>query len=162
MALSLILFAAVIGGLVWFGGKNGRSQTATINNEASGGILTVKEINYDFGDVGIKNGLIDHEYILENASDKMVKIGEVSTSCMCTSAEIKTGDKKYGPFGMPGHSGASRANIIVNSGEKIIVKATFDPAAHGPAGIGMVERAIFIDTGAAEPLTLTFKVNVTP
>lgn len=162
ITISLILLVLVIGGLVWFSGKNGRPQTAAIDSGSLGGILTAKETDYDFGNVGIKNGLVNHEYILENASDKTVKIGEVATSCMCTTAQLIVNGKTYGPFGMPGHLGVSKAGAIVNPGEKIIVKATFDPAAHGPTGIGEVFREIYIDAGADKPLTLSFRVNVTP
>ena len=64
---------------------------------------------------------------------------------------------------MPGNGGGfTKAGVIVNPGENVIVKATFDPAAHGPAGIGEVSREIYIDTGADEPVVLGFKVNVTP
>ncbi|MBI2446486.1 MAG: DUF1573 domain-containing protein [Parcubacteria group bacterium] len=163
ITLSLVLFAAVIGALIWFNGKNNRPQTAAINNEVASGILTATETDYDFGNVGIKNGLVTHKYILENTSGKTVKIGEVSTSCMCTSAKIEIGSKTYGPFGMPGHGGGlTKAGVFVNSGEKVIIEATFDPAAHGPAGIGEVQREIYIDTGADKPIVLGFKVNVTP
>ena len=161
ISLSLILFAAVIGVLVWFNDGKKRLEPAAVGG-LSGGALIAKETYYDFGNVGIKNGLVNHEYILENASGKTVKIGKVSTSCMCTSAQLKIGDKTYGLFGMPGHGGASKANAIVKPGEKVFVKAIFDPAAHGPAGIGEVSREIYIDTGAAEPIILGFKVNVTP
>lgn len=160
ITISLILFAAVISALIWF--KSDNPKNAAIDNIISGGILTAKEINYDFGNVGIKNGLVSHDYILENASDKPVKIGEVSTSCMCTSAELKIGNKTYGPFGMRGHGGVVKANIVVNPGEKVVVKAIFDPAAHGPAGIGEVFREIYIDTGADRPFILSFRANVTP
>lgn len=158
--ISLVLFTAVIGALVWF--KSDKPRSAAIDNIISGGTLTAKETYYDFGNIGIKNGLVSHEYVLENVSDKPVKIGEVSTSCMCTSAELKIGGKTYGPFGMPGHGGVSKAGVIVNPGEKVIVKAIYNPAAHGPAGIGEVSREIYIDTGADKPLTLSFRVNVTP
>ena len=163
IALSLILFAAVIGALIWFNGENNELKTAAINNGDVGGILTADETNYDFGNIGIKNGLITHKYILENMSGKMVKIGEVSTSCMCTSAKLEIVGKIYGPFGMPGHGGGlTKAGAFVNPGEKVVVEATFDPAAHGPAGIGEVLREIYIDTGAEKPIVLGFKVNVTP
>jgi len=161
--LSLILFTAVIGALIWFNGENNESKTATINNEDIGVILTANEANYDFGSVGIKNGLVTHKYILENTSGKMVKIGDVSTSCMCTSAKLEIGGKTYGPFGMPGHGGGlTKAGVFVNAGEKVVVEATFDPAAHGPAGIGEVLREIYIDTGADKPIILGFKVNIIP
>ena len=163
IALSLILFTAVIGAMIWFNGKNNEPQTATINNGGAGGILTADAINYDFGNIGIKKGFVNHEYVLENKSDKIIKISEVSTSCMCTSAKLEVSGKTYGPFGMPGHGGGfTKAGIIVNPGEKAVVNATFDPAAHGPAGIGEVQREIYINTGADEQMVLGFKVNVTP
>lgn len=159
--ISLILFIVVIGAFVWF--KSDKPQIAAIDNAVVGEALVAKETSYDFGDIGIKNGLVNHEYILENANDRIVKISEVSTSCMCTSANIKVGDKTYGPFGMPGHGGGfAKAGVIINPGEKVIVKATFDPAAHGPAGIGEVQREIYINTGGGQPLILGFKANVTP
>lgn len=158
--ISLVLMAVVIGVLVWFG--SGKSQPAAINAGFFGTQLTVGEANYDFGSVKINGGLVSHEYILENLSDKAVKIGEVFTSCMCTTARVTVGNKTYGPFGMPGHLSASKADAIVNSGEKVIVKATFDPAAHGPAGIGEIQRQIFLNTGVAKPIVLNFKAVVTP
>lgn len=162
IAVSLVLAVAVVGGFVWLSGKNSRPQTSAIDSGDAGGILTAKETFYDFGSVKINGGFVNHEYALENSSDKIVKIGEVSTSCMCTAAQIIIGDKTYGPFGMPGHSGARQANVIINPGEKLILKAVFDPAAHGPSGIGVIERQIFVNAGAEQPLILGFKANVTP
>lgn len=159
--ISLVLLAAVVGALIWFGNGGNKPEPAAIGG-LFGGVLTAKETAFDFGSVPINGGLVDHEFMLENLSDKAVKIGEVSTSCMCTSAKVIIGNKIYGPFGMPGHLGASKADAIVNPDEKIIVKVTFDPAAHGPTGVGMIERQIFLNIGTAEPLVLNFKANVTP
>ncbi len=158
ISISLILMVLVIGGLVWIGNKK-EFQPATVGG-FFGGTLTVKENFYDFGSVKINGGFANHEYVLENASDKIVKIGEVSTSCMCTTTQVMIGNKTYGPFGMPGHLGASKVNAVVNPGEKMVVKATFDPAAHGPTGIGMIERQIFVNIGAEQSLVLEFKANV--
>lgn len=152
----------IVAGLLWFsGGFDFGKQTAAIDGNFSG-VLTVKESQYDFGDVSMAKGDVSTEFVLENQSKDNVKIGDVSTSCMCTEAELKMGDKTYGPFGMPGHLSAGKANAIVNTGEKVIVKVIFDPAAHGPSGIGEVVRQIFINTGNAESLILTLKANVTP
>jgi len=159
--ISLVLLAAVVSALIWFGNRGNKPEPAAIGG-LFGGVLTAKETAFDFGSVPIKGGLVNHEFTLENLSDKAVKIGEVSTSCMCTVAQVITGNKTYGPFGMPGHLGASKADAIVNPGEKVIVKATFDPAAHGPTGVGVVERQIFLNTGAAESVVLNFRANVTP
>ncbi len=160
ISISLILIALLVGALIWLGNRE-ESQSAMVSGFFDG-TLTAKENFYDFGSVKINGGFVNHEYVLENASDKIVKIGEVSTSCMCTTAQVIIGDKTYGPFGMPGHLSARKVNAAVNPDEKVVVKVTFDPAAHGPTGIGMIERQISVNTGAELPLVLGFKANVTP
>ena len=122
------------------------------------------ESNYDFGEVSMAKGLVEHEFILSNTSSAPVNIGSVETTCMCTTAYLKvSGGKEAGPFGMPGHGGPrGAANLTVNPGEKLIVRAVFDPAAHGPAGVGGVERAVIIDVGKQEPVVVSFKALVRP
>ena len=36
------------------------------------------------------------------------------------------------------------------------------PAAHGPAGIGPIDRVVTIENSAGQPLELAFSANVTP
>jgi len=83
---------------------------------------------------------------------------------MCTTATITDNNKKEtGTFGMPGHRGnLSRADIIIEPGENITVKAIFDPAAHGPAGVGLAQRSIYLETDSGETpkVELRFKAKV--
>ncbi|OGD30386.1 hypothetical protein A2833_01990 [Candidatus Azambacteria bacterium RIFCSPHIGHO2_01_FULL_44_55] len=160
ISILLGFIVLVIAGLVWFGGSG--TKTPAIIDGAYAGTLIAKESKYDFGTVSMAKGLVSKEFTLENQSKDSVKIGEVSTSCMCTEAELKVGDKTAGPFGMPGHGGAPKANLIVKPGEKLVVKTIFDPAAHGPAGVGPIERQVMISTGAASPMVLEFKAIVEP
>ena len=122
------------------------------------------ESNYDFGEVSMAKGLVEHEFILSNTSSAPVNIGSVETTCMCTTAYLKvSGGKEAGPFGMPGHGGPkAAASLTVEPGEKLIVRAVFDPAAHGPAGVGAVERAVIMDVGKQEPIVVSFKALVRP
>ena len=160
ISILLGFIVLVIAGLVWFGGSG--TKTPAIIDGAYAGTLIAKESKYDFGTVSMAKGLVSKEFTLENQSKDSVKIGEVSTSCMCTEAELKVGDKTAGPFGMPGHGGAPKANLIVKPGEKLVVKTIFDPAAHGPAGVGKIIREIYLEEGAGQPLILRFSANVTP
>src|SRR3989344_6754123 len=160
IAILLGFIILVVAGLVWFGGSETKAPTAASVNVS--GKLTTAETKYDFGAVSMANGKVNKEFVLENQSKDSVAIGEVSTSCMCTTAELKVGDKTAGPFGMPGHGGAPKANLIVKPGEKLVVKTIFDPAAHGPAGVGPIERQVMISTGAASPMVLEFKAIVEP
>lgn len=156
------IIIAIIAGLVWLTNSKNNAPVAAIGGEAKG-TLTVQKSNYDFGTVSMAKGKVIKEFLLENKSAGDVNIGEVFTSCMCTEVELKVGDKFVGPFGMQGHGGARSAGLIVKPGETLIIKAIFDPAAHGPAGVGPIERQIIVAAGAGkDPIVLDLKAVVTP
>lgn len=163
IAILLGIIAVVITGLVLLtNGKkpNAPSTAAEVKNNED---LIAKESAYDFGTISMSNGKVSKEFLLENKTANTVLIGEVFTSCMCTEAELKVGDKTAGPFGMQGHGGARKANLEVKPGETLTVNAIFDPAAHGPSGVGPIERQVIIFTGADKlPISLQFKAVVTP
>ena len=82
---------------------------------------------------------------------------------MCTTAYLIGPQGEKGPFGMPGHGGAVRpANEIIKAGEGRDVKVVFDPNAHGPAGVGAIDRSIYLTDDAGDTLELGIKVVVTP
>ena len=156
------IIIVVIIGLVWLTNSRAKTPATTVDGE-SGGTLTFQESKYDFGTVSMAKGKVNKDFLLENKSDKNVQIGEVFTSCMCTEAELNVDGKFAGPFGMQGHGLSRSANLTVKPGETVTVKAIFDPAAHGPSGVGPVERQIMISTNA-DPgqITLQLKAVVTP
>ncbi|MDP2650601.1 MAG: DUF1573 domain-containing protein [bacterium] len=163
--LWVIIASLVIGGgIIFWSYQNAQTLPGKQTSSFSSGELAVAESSYDFGEVSMAKGLVNHEFVLSNTSSGPVKVGSVETTCMCTVAYLKVGEgKEVGPFGMPGHGGArSAANLTVNPGEKLIVRAVFDPAAHGPAGVGTVERAIIVDVGKQEPVVMSFKALVRP
>lgn len=157
------IIVVIVSGLMWLtSNSKTKTPTAAIDGKFSGA-LTFKESEYDFGTASMAKGKVSKEFVLENQSDGDVKIGEVFTSCMCTEAELKAGDKFAGPFGMQGHGLASKANLVVKAGEILTVKVIFDPAAHGPAGVGPIERQVVVYTSAGkDPIVLGFKAIVTP
>ena len=130
----------------------------------SAGALTAPERIFDFSTISMKNGTVSHRFEVQNDGEEPVVIEKVYTSCMCTVASVIDSDgKTYGEFGMPGHSGPSRTRIEVAPGKKAIVEAVFDPAAHGPSGVGLAQRPIYLETNsAASPkLELAFQAMVT-
>ncbi|MBI4123252.1 MAG: DUF1573 domain-containing protein [Parcubacteria group bacterium] len=155
------------GGLIFWSYNNSKAPNENPNFDSSTDngnmVLTAAETNYDFGEVSMARGLVEHKFVLKNNSAEVVKIGRVETSCMCTTAYLLTKDgKEFGPFGMAGHSGMmNNANLKVNPSEELIVRAVFDPAAHGPAGVGPIERQVALTVGGA-PLFLDFKALVKP
>lgn len=131
----------------------------------SASTLTASENTFNFGSIPINGGNVTHEFTIRNDGEEPVVIEKVYTSCMCTSALItdKSGEK-YGAFGMPGHGTPSGTKIEVGPGESVTVMAIYDPAAHGPSGIGFVDRSIYLETNSAKSpkLELSFQATVTP
>ncbi len=82
---------------------------------------------------------------------------------MCTTATLVQSESQFGPYGMKGHRGAiPEINQVVQPGETVIVRADFDPNAHGPAGIGVANRVVTVLVGANRRVELKFTAYVTP
>ncbi len=161
--ISVAIVVVLFGGLIWFSRSNPSTSSGQANVKSENtGALSVEETSFDFGTISMATGKVTHTFKVKNVSDKPAMISKVYTSCMCTEALLMHGDKKMGPFGMPGHGIAPKVNDTVNPGEEIDVETIFDPAAHGPAGVGRIDRAVFIETESGLPLQLKFTATVTP
>lgn len=117
---------------------------------------------FDFGRISMTQGLVSHVYELPNDSNSPVTISRVYTSCMCTTAYLLKDQKRLGPFGMPGHEALPEVGLALAPSEKLEVEIIFDPAAHGPAGLGRVERAVMLETAEGPSFELSFAAEVTP
>lgn len=66
---------------------------------------------------------------------------------------------------MQGHGGViPKINVEVQPGETAEIEAVFDPAAHGPQGVGKVRRAVYVETDSSDTpeIQLSFEANVMP
>lgn len=124
--------------------------------------LTASEMMYDFGSISMRNGKVNRVFSVQNNSSEPVKITKMYTSCMCTEATLISRGEKMGPLGMPGHGFVPNLNQVLEPNETAEVEVIFDPAAHGPAGIGTIERAVYLEQEGRAPLTLEIKALVTP
>jgi hypothetical protein len=157
----VVALVAIFGFMAWQGGAQSASLPVQSQLEAKS-LLTSETADYDLGTVSMKDGVITREYIVSNNTDEPVRVDSIVTSCMCTTAYLVNGEDKNGPFGMPGHGGTvPRANEVINPGEKRTVEVVFDPAAHGEAGAGRVERSIYLTDQSGAALELKFTANVT-
>ena len=129
-----------------------------------GGSLSASEIFYDFGKISMKNGDVSKTFTVANPTNEDIKISNLSSSCMCTNAYIlNSGGSRKGLFGMPGHGGAAtRANEIVKAGESVGIEVVYDPNAHGPAGVGAIDRFVYLEDENGNNLQFEIKANVTP
>ena len=151
---AIILFLA---GIVWLAVTDKDNSISAY----SLGMLTAQEQSFDFGVIQMEGGNVIHQFELKNESEDSVTIEKVFTSCMCTTAKVhdNNGDE-HGIFGM---HGVQQTNIKVGIGESVMIEAIFDPAAHGPAGVGLAQRSIYLETNsAASPkIELRFEAVVT-
>jgi len=148
--------------IVWMarpGPRNG--NTASITAQPSG-ILSAEETSFDFGAISMASGKVSHSFKIKNKSPEPATIEKIYTSCMCTTASLVTDGLRFGPYGMPGHGFIPKINKIIDLDEEAIIEVVFDPAAHGPAGIGPIQRLIAVEKNGGERLELSFSAMVTP
>ena len=115
----LILFVFISFGVAIYGYFNAVSKSSSENGpkiEISPKIHDFKDLN--FGEV------VSYDFIVKNSGDEILEIRRVSTSCLCTVAEIL---KKE-----------------INPGEEVILSISYDTGAMGAHGRGKQERIIYI------------------
>ena len=163
VAVTIIIFFAVIVGLIWIARPGGK-QDKNLANSGSvlSGAFFAEESIFNFGAISMAAGKVSHSFKFKNTGDSPFSVSKIYTSCMCTTAKLSVGGKKFGPFGMPGHGFVPKINASVPAGEEGVVEAVFDPNAHGPAGVGKVERVITLENSAGAPLEFYFSATVTP
>ncbi len=164
--ISLPSIAAVIIlslGLLWIGGKSQATFPSGSEIANKGGNLIVSEALYDFGNISMADGLVRTRFIIQNTTNNDILVEGITTSCMCTSAYIiEPEGRKRGPYGMPGHYAVPKANEIIKAKENMTLEVVYDPNAHGPAGVGWIDRFVFLESDSGEVLQLEITANVTP
>jgi hypothetical protein len=138
------------------------SQPGSAAAPAETGPLASPEPLYDFGTISMSAGKVSHRYPIRNTGNSAITIRKIYTSCMCTEATLVTAQGRQGPFGMPGHGVIPGIYETIPPGGSALVDVRFDPAAHGPAGIGPTDRVVTIRSDEAPPLTLRFTAMVKP
>ncbi len=126
------------------------------------GPLSSPEPFFDFGNISMAAGKVSHRFGIRNTGESAITITKIYTSCMCTDATLITPSGRKGPFGMAGHEFIPIIAQSIAPGEGAQVEVVFDPAAHGPAGIGPTERIVTVRTNESQPLELRFAAMVKP
>jgi len=157
---------AILGLFIW-GYSTREGTTASVQNivrdNISGGMLVSEEKLHDFGRISMRNGDVSKEFVITNSSDRDIVLSKILTSCMCTLAYIvESNGILKGPFGMAGHGVVPKANEIIKAGENRTIRAVFDPNAHGPAGVGRIDRFISLIDEDGNTLQFEIKATVTP
>jgi hypothetical protein len=151
--------------MFWLGMSSAGSKTTVNRLKASSeaSVLIAAETAFDFGDIRMKDGDVSKEFTVVNSTSTDITIKKIATSCMCTRAYFEGPlNKVDGPFGMEGMGGQTSTYQTIKPGEEFTIKVVYDPNAHGPAGVGTINRAVFITDSEGRTLTLAIKAVVTP
>lgn len=160
----LIIAGLVVFAFVLFAAARPAPSATQIASLSSAGTESTDGLFFDFGSISMRAGKVSHVFTLKNESSEPLEVGKIYTSCMCTTAFFSLNGKKAGPFGMPGHGFGGSPTVsetIVPNGEAA-VEVIFDPAAHGPAGIGRADRTVYVETKTGEVREFRFVATVTP
>ena len=161
--LGTLILLVLLAGVVWIArpGKNRTANQARLNQTAEKDNLTAAETFYDFGSISMAAGKVSRVFPVKNTGSNLITIEKMYTSCMCTTAILR-GKREWGPYGMPGHGFTGKMKEELNPGEEARVEVIFDPAAHGPAGVGRIERSVYLEDNTGANLELQFTATVTP
>jgi hypothetical protein len=139
-----------------------RAQAEVQAAVPAGGLVSARPY-YDFGTISMAAGNVSTTYRVRNDSAAPLTINGIFTSCMCTTATlVMASGRKQGPFGMPGHGPLKAVSAQLAPGEVALLELVFDPAAHGPSGIGRIERVVTVNAKGAPPLELGMVALVRP
>lgn len=138
------------------------SGAAAATAAFNAGPLRARDPVFDFGEISMAAGNVSHRYWFRNESQAPVTIQRIHTSCMCTTATLVKGMRIVGSYGMAGHGPAREVNESLAPNEAAYVDVIFDPAAHGPAGLGRTERVVTIEPRSGAPLQVGFVALVRP
>ncbi len=143
----IVVFAtlALLVGGVYFVNKKESSTPESSLAKVEAADVQVSPDNYDIGRVLMKSGLVTREYEIKNNSENALRLKKIVTSCMCTRAQVVVGDKRTRLYAME-MNGVKNPIISFDIPAKLTAKVIvkFDPAAHGPAGVGPVDRIVWL------------------
>jgi len=143
----------ILGVAVFFGTRAGTTPQITNDSQV---LISVDSNKYDWGTIDYDKGIVSQNFEIKNTGNAILKLYNVKTSCMCTTAQLKTPEVTSKKFGM--HESSSSV-VEVKPGETADLLVEFDPAFHGPNGVGPITRMITIDTNDTKNSKLTFNLT---
>ncbi len=155
----VFVVVGVVGLMLW----SSPAQQSVGADTGAASALAATEILYDFGTISMKDGNVTKDFTVTNPTGKDVFIPGLVTSCMCTKAFMVEPDgSTKGPFGMPGMGFVPPVNETIKAGASRVIRVVYDPNAHGPAGVGQIDRIITLTDKSGGTLQLEIKALVTP
>lgn len=144
----------VVGGSVWLGS----SQTPQISASQNVKAYTTDPTSADWGDIPMYKGNVTKVFTIKNTGTDTLKLYNIKTSCHCTKSHVNIGSDESPDFGMSSYSSWVGE---VPPGKEAKLSVIFDPAYHGPNGVGPINRFVSVETNDKTNTKLTFTVTGT-
>lgn len=157
--IGVIVFTiALIGIGVYF---SGGTPSKAVLGKVSGAKAQTPELDYSFGNIPLKGGLVKHAFPIKNTGTKVLTIANLATSCHCTKVYFEYKNQQSPKFGMKGY-GTSDWTGKLSPGQAAGIVAVFDPAFHGPQGAGPISRIVSAETNDPDHpyIEFSFSANV--
>ena len=137
----------------YFASNTGNSAQVKADPEAQ---AVASATSFDWGEIGLNDGNVEKVFEIKNNGTQPLSLSNVSTSCMCTTAQLSLGDETSPLFGM--HTKADYS-LKVPPERSAKLKVVFDPAFHGPSGVGPIIRQVMVSTNDPVSRELTFMLT---
>lgn len=114
----------------------------------------------DLGEVSVKKGRVQADFVLENKGDSDLVIDRLETSCGCTTVRLILEDGEGPLFGMPGHGLNEKIKdwtARIESGGTVRLRVYYDPSVH-PNFEGSVIRTISVFSN--DPVNTEARVQI--
>lgn len=155
----LIIGATVlllVGGM-FFLGKQPVGSVALQKNDAAS--FSTDHDRFDWGTISYDGGKASHRFTVTNDGTTSLSVANLKTSCMCTTVQFLSPAGNSPILAM--HQKSSWQGTLT-PGDVADIDVVFDPAYHGPQGVGPIERVVSFDTNDPKKpyveFTLTGKV----
>ena len=149
IALTLL----ILGGGVYVLGATSTPAQITSSQNAK---VEIPEKTFDWGNIPYSGGNVTKTFAIKNTGSDVLKLTGIKTSCTCTKAQISIDGKTSPYFSM--HSTSSWVGEVA-PGREAQMTVIFDPAFHGPTGVGPMERLISMETNDTQNPSLEFSLK---
>ncbi len=149
----IVLTMLILGGGVYFLSSTATSTQVTPSQNVK---VEIPERTFDWGNIPYSGGNATKTFTIKNTGTGVLQLSGVKTSCTCTKAQVTIDGKGSPYFSMHPTSGWVGQ---VAPGKEAQLLVIFDPAFHGPTGVGPVERLISLETNDIQNPKIEFSLK---
>lgn len=155
IAIVLLTIVILFGGVYFLGATTNTAQVTASENAKA---YVSDPTSFDWGTIPMNKGNVEKTFTIKNTGTDTLKLYNIKTSCHCTKAYVTINGVEGPRFGMEDLSSWVGE---VQKGKEAKLTVIFDPAFHGPAGVGPINRFVSVETNDQANSKLTFTVTGT-